>query len=79
MKAAVTAENRPACRPDKHVCVGVMWKSHEYQRGVQVFVILLYEFSIIFLSLLSVVLKELGPVVLLDGRRVLFPVAQGSE
>ena len=49
-------------------------RTHEYQSGIQVLVVLFHELLIILLSLLAVVLEETSSVVLLSGQRLLFPV-----
>ena len=49
-------------------------ETHEDQGRVQIFIVLLYELLVILLGLSAVVLKELGPVVLLSGRYVLSSV-----
>ena len=51
--------------------------THKDQRGVQVFVISLGELPVIFLRFVAVQLVELGQILLLDMRRILFLTIQG--
>jgi len=75
MNAEVTAENRPACRSRQHATAGTPCETHEYQSGIQILVMLLYELLVVLLSLLVVMREELSPVILLGGWYILFPVA----
>ena len=77
MNAEVTAENRPACKPSQHIIDMRDINPHKYQRGVQVFVISFGELPVIFLGLVTVQLVELGSIILLGLRRVLFLTARG--
>ena len=58
MNAEVTAENRPACGPSQYTCIWSAHTTHEYQRCVQVFIIFLHKFPIVFFRFLAVVLVE---------------------
>jgi len=65
MNAEVTAENRPVCHEHKyHVSVASL-QTHEYQGCVQIYVVLLREFFVVFFGLLAVVLVEFSTKILL--------------
>ena len=53
-----------------HVRLSTATKTHEDQRRVQIFVVLLHELLVVLLGLLAVVFVELSPMVLLSGCRV---------
>ena len=57
----------------RRVCL----KTHKYQGGVQIFVVSLDEFLVVFIGLLAVVLVEFGPNILL-GRLSVLPWAVGG-
>ena len=59
MKAEVTAENKPACDPNEHMCALKSPVTHKYQRRVQVFVVFL-EFPIVIVGFPPVMVIELG-------------------
>jgi len=65
MKAEVTAENRPAWDPSQHARTRAMRITYEYQCCVQILVVLLHEFLIVFLGLLAIMFIELGTEILL--------------
>ena len=54
MKADVTAENRPACPPKNQVSTATSAnakvKSHEDQRGIQVFVVFLHKVTVVIVG-----------------------------
>jgi len=61
--AEVTAENRPACKPNQHIHTDERKPPHKDQRGVEVFVVLLDELSVEVFCFKAVRLVELGPVI----------------
>ena len=54
-----------------------MWETYKYQRGVQVFVVLLDELLVIILRFFAICFVELGPVILRGWRQVFFLAARG--
>ena len=79
INAEVTAENRPACDLGQYSLVRETCQTHEYQRRVQVFVISLHEFLVIFLGHLAVIFVEPSAEFVLGGRGVLLYTARGSR
>ena len=75
--AEVTAENRPACRPNQYTHSKGRKKTHKYQRGIEDLVVPLDELSVVLFRFMAVRLVELGPVTLLDRWKILFLTAQG--
>ena len=53
--------------------------THEDQRRVQILLVFLEEFLVVFLRDLMVLLVELGLISFLDGRCALVPAARGSD
>ena len=58
MNAEVTAEKRPACGPNQHMRTRTMPTTYKYECRIQIFIILLRKFCIVFPGLLTVVLVE---------------------
>jgi len=58
MNADVTAENRPACGPSQNTRGRTVCTTHEYESGIQIFVVLLHEFFVVILGFLSVFCVE---------------------
>lgn len=65
INAEVTAENRPAYEPGQDVHAWTTEKTDEDESGVQVFVVLLDELSIVIFCFVAIHLVEPGPVILL--------------
>ena len=61
--------------PRQHVYTGVSYRTHEDEGRVQIFIVLLYELLVVFISFLAVGLVEFALGVLLSGEIFLFPVA----
>jgi len=66
MNADVTAENRPACGPSQNTCGRTVCTTHEYESGVQIFVVFFHEFLVVLLSLLSVLCVESSAKIVLS-------------
>ena len=58
IKAKVTAENRPACETSQYVCTWTMGTAYEYERCVQILVVLVQKIPIVLLGLLAVLFVE---------------------
>ena len=67
MNAEATAENRPAFYPCQRVSTKAIRRTHEDKGCVQILVVLLHEFPVVLLGLLTIVLKEPSPVISLGG------------
>ena len=77
MKAEVTAENRPAYDASQHACAWTMHTTYEYQRRVQIFIMFLEKFLIIFLGLLAVMFVEFAAKILGRWRQAFFLAGRG--
>ena len=54
------------------VPIGAMWMTYEYERRVEILLVLLHEFLIVLLCFLAIMFVEFGAKILLWRSRVLF-------
>ena len=72
INAEVTAENKPACTPHQYASIEVQWRTDEDQGGVQILVVLLQEFLVVFFGNLAIFLVELSLMIFLGRWCLLF-------